>query len=152
MTSYTEGFSHFVTSMTSPVASGWSDLAGSDSHPLESAALPRHTRCGYVGRAVGLSRDATGGFGFAARQLARLAQPLGNAFADHDHPGDDEVGSAQWGEARTTSAVRPKGMGSAGRSNFAVAYRIAAQEQMCNSLVAKVGAVILVTTRLTASG
>ena len=28
VTRYTEGFSHFVTSMTAPVASGWSDLAG----------------------------------------------------------------------------------------------------------------------------
>ena len=36
---YTEGFSHFVTSMTAPVASGWSDLAGWDFHPLESARL-----------------------------------------------------------------------------------------------------------------
>ena len=44
VTSYTEGFSHFVTSMTAPVASGWSDLAGWDSHPLESAALSRRTR------------------------------------------------------------------------------------------------------------
>ena len=43
MTRYTEGFSHFVTSMTAPVASGWSDLAGWDSHPLESAALSRRT-------------------------------------------------------------------------------------------------------------
>ena len=32
-----EGFSHFVTSMTAPIASGWS-VAG-DLHPLESAAL-----------------------------------------------------------------------------------------------------------------
>lgn len=38
-----EGFSHFVTSMTAPVASGWSDLAGWDLHPLESAALSRRT-------------------------------------------------------------------------------------------------------------
>ena len=44
VTSYTEGFSHFVTSMTAPVASGWSDLAGWGSHPLESAALSRRTR------------------------------------------------------------------------------------------------------------
>src|SRR5271167_3803277 len=43
VTRYTEGFSHFVTSMTAPVASGWSDLAGWDSHPLESAALSRRT-------------------------------------------------------------------------------------------------------------
>src|SRR5271166_2165852 len=38
-----EGFSHFVTSMTAPVASGWSDFAGWDLHPLESAALSRRT-------------------------------------------------------------------------------------------------------------
>jgi hypothetical protein len=44
VTCYTEGFSHFVTSMTAPVASGLSDLAGWDSHPLESAALSRRTR------------------------------------------------------------------------------------------------------------
>jgi hypothetical protein len=43
VTSYTEGFSHFVTSMTAPVASGWSDLAGWGSHPLESAAFARRT-------------------------------------------------------------------------------------------------------------
>jgi hypothetical protein len=29
--------------MTAPVASGWSDLAGWDLHPLESAALSRRT-------------------------------------------------------------------------------------------------------------
>jgi hypothetical protein len=44
VTSYTEGFSHFVTSMTAPVASGWSDLAGWGLHPLESAAFSRRTR------------------------------------------------------------------------------------------------------------
>jgi hypothetical protein len=33
------------TSMTAPVASGWSDLAGWDSRPLESAALSRLTMC-----------------------------------------------------------------------------------------------------------
>ena len=37
-----EGFSHFVTSMTAPIASGWSG-AGWGSHPLESAALSRRT-------------------------------------------------------------------------------------------------------------
>jgi hypothetical protein len=35
----TEGFSHFVASMTAPVASGWSELAGWDSHPLEMRRL-----------------------------------------------------------------------------------------------------------------
>src|SRR5215471_1240865 len=38
-----EGFSHFVTSMTAPIASGGSEFAGWDLHPLESAALPRRT-------------------------------------------------------------------------------------------------------------
>jgi hypothetical protein len=38
-----EGFSHFVTSTTAPVASGWSDFAGWGFHPLESAALSRRT-------------------------------------------------------------------------------------------------------------
>jgi hypothetical protein len=38
-----EGFSHFVTSMTAPIASGGSEFAGWDLHPLESAALPRPT-------------------------------------------------------------------------------------------------------------
>src|SRR6202167_770577 len=44
VTCYTEVFSHFVTSMTAPVASGWSDLAGWGLHPLESAALSRRAR------------------------------------------------------------------------------------------------------------
>src|SRR5271168_4717197 len=52
VTRYTEGFSHFVTSMTAPVASGWSDLAGWDSHPLESAALSRRTPIAVI-RAIG---------------------------------------------------------------------------------------------------
>jgi hypothetical protein len=38
-----EGFSHFVTSMTAPVASGGSEFAGWAFHPLESAALSRRT-------------------------------------------------------------------------------------------------------------
>src|ERR1700692_4262158 len=37
-----EGFSHFVTSMTAPIASGWS-VAGWGLHPLESAAFARRT-------------------------------------------------------------------------------------------------------------
>jgi len=31
--------SHFVTSMTAPIASGWSNIGGWISHPLEKAAL-----------------------------------------------------------------------------------------------------------------
>ena len=40
---YIEGFSHFVTSMTAPIASGWSKIAGWDSHPLRNAAFARRT-------------------------------------------------------------------------------------------------------------
>jgi hypothetical protein len=42
VTSYTEGFGHFVTSMTAPVASGWSGRRVGLA-PLESAALSRRT-------------------------------------------------------------------------------------------------------------
>jgi hypothetical protein len=35
--------SHFVTSMTAPIASGRSDIAGWDSHPLENAAFAQRT-------------------------------------------------------------------------------------------------------------
>jgi hypothetical protein len=38
-----EGFRHFVTSVTAPVASGGSEFAGWDFHPLESAALSQRT-------------------------------------------------------------------------------------------------------------
>jgi hypothetical protein len=40
---YIEGFSFFVTSITAPIASGWSEIAGWDSHPLRNAALSRRT-------------------------------------------------------------------------------------------------------------
>ena len=43
MIRYIEGFSCFVTSTTAPIASGWSKIAGWDSHPLENAALARRT-------------------------------------------------------------------------------------------------------------
>jgi hypothetical protein len=43
MTRYIRGFSHFVTSMTAPIASGWSNIAGWDSHPLGNAAFARRT-------------------------------------------------------------------------------------------------------------
>ena len=39
VTLYTEGFSHFVTSMVAPVASGGSNITGWDSHPLEKRHL-----------------------------------------------------------------------------------------------------------------
>ncbi len=43
MIRYIEGFSYFVTSITAPIASGWSEIAGWDSHPLRNAALSRRT-------------------------------------------------------------------------------------------------------------
>jgi len=43
LTLYTTGFSHFVTSMTAPIASGWRKIAGWDSHPLRNAAFARRT-------------------------------------------------------------------------------------------------------------
>jgi len=36
---YIEGFSYFVTSITAPIASGWSEIAGSDLHPLGKRRL-----------------------------------------------------------------------------------------------------------------
>ncbi len=47
MTRYTEGFSHFITSMTAPVASGWSDgrvgLAPTGKAPPYHGAHPKPT-------------------------------------------------------------------------------------------------------------
>jgi hypothetical protein len=50
VTLYLRGFSHFVTSMTAPIASGWSNIAGWVSHPLgkrrlnTAHATTRHSR------------------------------------------------------------------------------------------------------------
>src|SRR5271166_3823385 len=47
VTGYTEGFSHFVTSMTAPVTSGWS-VRRVGLHPLEKRRLlTAHTYCGH---------------------------------------------------------------------------------------------------------
>jgi hypothetical protein len=40
---FPSAISHFVTSMTAPTASGWSNIAGWVSHPLENAAFSRRT-------------------------------------------------------------------------------------------------------------
>jgi len=47
VTRYTEGFSHFVTSMTAPVLPAGA-FAGWGSHPLESAAFSRRTQKAVV--------------------------------------------------------------------------------------------------------
>jgi hypothetical protein len=38
-----EGFGEFVTSFAAPIATGWSDLAGRDFHPLKIAGFARRT-------------------------------------------------------------------------------------------------------------
>jgi hypothetical protein len=43
VTALPEGFSHFVTSMTAPVASGWSNLPGGACTHWKSAAFSRRT-------------------------------------------------------------------------------------------------------------
>jgi hypothetical protein len=40
---FPSAISHFVTSMTAPITSGWSKIAGWVSHPLENAAFARRT-------------------------------------------------------------------------------------------------------------
>jgi len=58
MTLYTGGFSRFVASTAAPIATGWSDLAGRDSHPLRNRAFARRTKnrtlaiCGRTGKLV----------------------------------------------------------------------------------------------------
>ncbi len=48
MTLYTRGFSHFVTSMTAPVASGWSDSCRVGLAPTEERRLSTaHTQIGH---------------------------------------------------------------------------------------------------------
>jgi hypothetical protein len=51
VTCYTESFSHFVTSMTASVASGWSG-AGWGLHPLESDAFSQRTQRAVIHRAA----------------------------------------------------------------------------------------------------
>ncbi len=48
VTRYTEGFSHFITSMTAPVASGWSDSCRVGLAPTEERRLSTaHTQIGH---------------------------------------------------------------------------------------------------------
>ena len=58
VTCYTEGFSHFVTSMTAPVASGWSGWPGGacthwKAPPCHGAHVKRTLRIGTVDVAIG---------------------------------------------------------------------------------------------------
>src|SRR3981189_1281473 len=47
VTCYTEGFSHFVTSMTAPVASGWSVRRGGLAPTGKRRLLPAHANTGH---------------------------------------------------------------------------------------------------------
>jgi hypothetical protein len=49
VTCYTEGFSHFVTSMTAPVASGWSGRRVGLAPTGKRRLLTAHTLCGHCG-------------------------------------------------------------------------------------------------------
>ena len=77
VTSYTGGFSHFVTSMTAPVASGWSGCRVQGLHPLESAALARRTRQA----AIPESQRPTSRLG-KARSVARASQATNFPLAE----------------------------------------------------------------------
>src|SRR5690349_20704425 len=74
-----EGFSHFVTSMTAPIASGRSEFAGWALHPLESAALPQRTPNGDIPTPApnGAPPDLLGGVFVKYAHVAQLASPLG---------------------------------------------------------------------------
>jgi hypothetical protein len=50
VTSYTEGFSHFVTSMTAPVASGWSGCRVGLAPTGKRRLVTAHTYCGHSGK------------------------------------------------------------------------------------------------------
>ena len=66
MTHYIKGFSYFVTSMTAPIASGWRNIVGCDSHLLRNTA--------FAGRKHQTAIRSAGRFGRkhypAARELA----------------------------------------------------------------------------------
>src|SRR6516164_6885884 len=84
-----EGFSHFVTSIAAPAASGWS-VAGWDLHPLESAALSRGTPNSDIGREFMLcctTASQCGRLGAFRSSLDGPAMPfkLSTAGAQQDH-------------------------------------------------------------------
>jgi hypothetical protein len=51
-----EGFSHFVTSMTAPIASGWS-VCRVGLAPLESAAFARRTPISDIGGQIAVTHN-----------------------------------------------------------------------------------------------
>ena len=88
MTRLTEGFSHFVTSMTAPVALGWSDprlgLA-----PPENAALPERTPNPTRDPAIDVTDLFNPGLSHAFDKMRHRPRGIGNVFF---HPCNGEVG------------------------------------------------------------
>ncbi len=72
VTSYTEGFSHFVTSMTAPVASGWSGCRVGLAPTGKRRLLTAHTLTGHSRS----RRLTSGGSGRPRRTLATVARLL----------------------------------------------------------------------------
>jgi hypothetical protein len=121
VTCYTEGFSHFVTSMTAPVASGWS-VRRVGLAPLESAAFSRRTQIAAVQSA---QADRTSGsfprpsLGFRVRSNSKLRQLARRPFhvEDESAPGIRVPASALGapscgrriprGPSESSSSVRP---------------------------------------------
>ena len=90
------------TSMTAPVASGWSDLAGWDSHPLESAAFARRTRRAAIADYDGLCRSWTDSRTTLLqdpRKSSRFrfdAEPLAIGFDDRSRQKSDVIQAEGW--------------------------------------------------------
>ena len=104
VTLYTRGFSHFVTSMTAPVASGWSKFAGWDSHPLRNAALARRTPSPDLQRRTKMATEAAAGTGTTCilRSLLTMTESPGAMRKSHCHA---QVTSPETGPASSSSMV-----------------------------------------------
>jgi len=58
---YIEGSSYFVTSITAPIASGWSEIAGWDLHPLGKRRLcTAHVELGHPSIMMGYTFNSLG--------------------------------------------------------------------------------------------
>jgi hypothetical protein len=72
MIRYIEGSSHFVTSVTAPIASGWSEIAGWVSHPLGKRRLcTAHATSGHS--RMTSKRQECRNFGHSHLEIAFLA-------------------------------------------------------------------------------
>jgi hypothetical protein len=119
VTCYTEGFSHFVTSMTAPVASGWSGWPGGacthwKAPPCHGAHVKRTLRIGTVGAAVGGIREHSpaphqrlpDARPRDARAPNRASQPLTRQSGAADDDGKDRGKSLGGGQFSGRPAFR----------------------------------------------